>query len=97
MEKISFFKRTGRIYGEADLERIMTVINRRNMVFIEDTPKYQSEEIIISLIEQFDAKSSTTSYAQKRKFQLKISKVLRRNYTLLAVSGISSVLELILT
>lgn len=58
MEKISFFRRSGRIYGEADLERIMTVINRRNTVNIIDTPKYNSEKVIIDLMTMFDKKES---------------------------------------
>lgn len=58
-EKISFFKRTGRIYGEKDLDRIMTVVALNNMVEIENPPTYRPDEVIINLMEQFEAKNSS--------------------------------------
>lgn len=66
MEKISFFKRSGRVYGEPDLARLMTAINRDNIVRIDASPKYRPEEIMLNLMEQFDAKASLVIEAPLR-------------------------------
>lgn len=77
IEKIGFFRRTGKNYGETDINQLITVIRRKtmtNMEYSSNTNNNGSNSIqtVLELIEHFESNESSPVDAPLRQHLIKV-------------------------